>query len=198
MREATTRFVILGLLDSEGPLSGYEIRQTVAESIGFFWAESFGQLYPELKRLAAEKLIAPAEDRPAARDRRRFRITAGGRQALRTWLAKPARPQPVRIEYLLKLFFGRQAGVAACRQILAGVYHEQQLRLRALGAAYQELAGDRRQPPPLVFWLIVLRAGILAARMRLAWAEESRLLLDSWERGGASAMLATLRRIEKT
>ncbi len=196
MREATTRFVILGLLDAEGLLSGYEIRQIVAGSIGFFWTESFGQLYPELKRLSAEKLIAAAEDKPSRpRDRRRFRITADGRRALRDWLVKPARPRPVRIEYLLKIFFGRQAGAAVCRRILAAVRDEQQVRLRSFEAARRQLAAEQHSPG-LPYWLIVLRAGQLAAHARLRWAEEAQMLLDASDRGGPDAALATLRKIE--
>ena len=33
------------------PRSGYDIRQAVSVSTQFFWGASFGQIYPELRRL---------------------------------------------------------------------------------------------------------------------------------------------------
>jgi PadR family transcriptional regulator AphA len=36
-------------------MSGYDIRKTVQESIRFFWSESYGQIYPALKRLGGYK-----------------------------------------------------------------------------------------------------------------------------------------------
>ena len=48
--------VILGLL-AIGPRSGYEIKATVDRSTRYFWAASYGQIYPELRRLEREGLI---------------------------------------------------------------------------------------------------------------------------------------------
>jgi DNA-binding PadR family transcriptional regulator len=46
-----TAYVVLGMLRHE-PRSGYEIKTVVDKSTRFFWAASYGQIYPELKRLA--------------------------------------------------------------------------------------------------------------------------------------------------
>ena len=83
MELSPTAKVILGML-SFGPKSGYEIKALVDRSTRFFWAASYGQIYPELKRLAEAGLIegtdAPQGDRRAHRlraDRRRARGAAG-------------------------------------------------------------------------------------------------------------------------
>ena len=55
-----TDYVILGLL-GERPMSGYEIKKVVDIRFRFFWNESFGQIFPSLKRLLEEGLIAEAE-----------------------------------------------------------------------------------------------------------------------------------------
>jgi hypothetical protein len=57
-----TAVVILGLLDLR-PRSGYEIKRTVDRSTRYFWSASYGQIYPELRRLAKAGLIA-GEDAP--------------------------------------------------------------------------------------------------------------------------------------
>ena len=48
-----TAYVILGMLKL-GRRTGYEIKALVDVSTRFFWAASYGQIYPELARL--EKL----------------------------------------------------------------------------------------------------------------------------------------------
>ena len=47
-----TARVILGLL-AWNPRTGYEIKQITDRSTRFFWGASYGQIYPELRRLEA-------------------------------------------------------------------------------------------------------------------------------------------------
>src|SRR6267378_1332508 len=48
MEGGATPNALLGLL-SLGSMSGYDIRQLISQSIGHFWSESYGQIYPGLK-----------------------------------------------------------------------------------------------------------------------------------------------------
>ncbi len=50
-------WAILGLL-ARRPRSGYEIKANVDTTIRHFWAASYGQIYPELRRLEAAGWIA--------------------------------------------------------------------------------------------------------------------------------------------
>ena len=77
--------VILGLL-SIGPRSGYEIKATVDRSTRFFWAASYSQIYPELRRLEREGLIEGEESPNGGRARRVYSLTAAGREELEAWL----------------------------------------------------------------------------------------------------------------
>lgn len=96
--------VILGAL-SFGPKSGYEIKQLVDKATRFFWAGSYGQIYPELKRLEERGLIAGEESAIGGRRRVVFALTPAGRDALRGWLLEPDAGYELRDEGLLKLFF---------------------------------------------------------------------------------------------
>src|SRR5882757_10732471 len=99
-----TSYVILGMLGLK-PMCGYEIKQLVDNSTRFFWAASYGQIYPELRKLSEAGLI---EGRPDARgDRKRveFKLTAAGRKELRSWLRSPPETFELRDDGLLKLFF---------------------------------------------------------------------------------------------
>src|SRR5271166_3532474 len=110
MKHNQTTYVILGILAIHDDQSGYEIRKTIQQTVGFFWGESYGQIYPTLKRLVVDGLIVPSKSVSQARTKRQeYSITDDGREALRQWLAVPYRDDPPRDEFLLKLFFGVEA-----------------------------------------------------------------------------------------
>jgi PadR family transcriptional regulator, regulatory protein AphA len=96
--------VILGLL-AHGPRSGYEIKAAVDRSTRFFWAASYGQIYPELRRLEAEGLVEGEDSPNGRRARRVYRLTPAGRAALVEWLNGPIETVELRDESLLRLFF---------------------------------------------------------------------------------------------
>src|SRR5246500_2042495 len=73
---------ILGLL-IESPMHGYELRKRLTGLLGAFRAFSYGSLYPALRRMQTEGLIAenaaPAGT-PVRRARRVYRLTDAGRR----------------------------------------------------------------------------------------------------------------------
>src|SRR5437660_1769958 len=89
---------ILGLL-SMAPMSGYGMRMVISQSIGHFWSESFGQIYPALKRLTAEGCIEKKTERQKGRpDRNMYSLTPKGRERLREWLVVPTEAEVPRNE----------------------------------------------------------------------------------------------------
>jgi DNA-binding PadR family transcriptional regulator len=105
MELSNTAYVILGALH-ERPRSGYDIKALTDGATRHFWAVSYGQLYPELKRLLDAGLIE-AEDQPTgSRQRTLYRLTRLGEEALETWVSDTqVRPCELRDEMLLRLFF---------------------------------------------------------------------------------------------
>ncbi len=103
---SNTSSAILGIL-STGPMSGYDIKAFADRSVRPFWAVSYGQLYPELKALAAAGLVAAEAQPRGSRRRTVYRLTERGQAALANWLAEPIEGgHELRDEMLLKLFFG--------------------------------------------------------------------------------------------
>jgi PadR family transcriptional regulator, regulatory protein AphA len=100
-----TGYVVLGMLRL-GKRTGYDIKQLVDKSTRFFWAASYGQIYPELKKLEEQGLIKGAPDPQGGRQRRAYELTPEGAAALDEWLKSP---EDVSVEMrdsaLLKLFF---------------------------------------------------------------------------------------------
>jgi len=98
-------YLVLGLV-ARGAATPYELKQKVANSVGYFWAFPHSQLYAEPARLTALGLLQEEREEDGRR-RRTYSITAAGRTALEAWLREPTSEAPqVRDTGLLKLFFG--------------------------------------------------------------------------------------------
>jgi DNA-binding PadR family transcriptional regulator len=104
MQPTAVTWAVLGLL-ALGPRSGYDIKRVVDRSIRHFWAASYGQIYPELKRLEESGWIAGKDAGRGGRSRRVYRITAEGRRRLEGWLHGYETRIELRDESLLRLFF---------------------------------------------------------------------------------------------
>lgn len=99
-----TKYLILGLL-SEGPKSGYDLAKATRQRFRFFWSESYGQIYPELRRLSKEGFVVQEGREPGPRGRKAWTITSAGRTALESWLEDPACSNTARLESVLKAYF---------------------------------------------------------------------------------------------
>jgi PadR family transcriptional regulator AphA len=104
MEPTAVTWALLGLLGVK-PMSGYDIKRAVDRTIRHFWAASYGQIYPELKRLEEAGWIAGKDADRGGRSRRVYRITAAGRRQLDGWLHGYETRIEMRDESLLRLFF---------------------------------------------------------------------------------------------
>jgi PadR family transcriptional regulator AphA len=170
-RLPSTPYAILGLL-SFAPMSGYDIRKEVVTSIGYFWSESFGQIYPALRDLAGRGFIRRRAG-AGPRERQVYEITARGRKALRQWQADPPRPGPLRNELLLKLFFGAPGRVDNEIAWLEQRRVEESSRLRVFRDLRRQLLDEQRDHPSLPFWLATLSYGEHHSRAVLRWTRET-------------------------
>lgn len=175
LHRTTTAEALLGILSLHA-MTGYEIRQQIASSIGNFWSESFGQIYPTLKRLRREGFVEVVQQGEAEREV--YRLTEPGRERLRSWLPMPPKPRVPRSELLLKLFFGNLVPAGSMRN------HVVEARARGAGdlARYDGIAAEisRLHPrnPGLPFWLITVNYGRAEAHALLTWCDETLATLD--------------------
>lgn len=97
--------VILGMI-AFGRQTGYDIKQLVDRSVRYFWAASYGQIYPELRRLEAQGLITGRPEPSGGRSRTVYELTEAGRRSLDGWLTGDGDVGwELRDEGMLKLFF---------------------------------------------------------------------------------------------
>ena len=70
MKENTgkSKYVILGML-ARMPQTGYTIKKWIENEYSHFWQESYGQIYPTLKKMVAEGLAVTSNNRQSGNGR---------------------------------------------------------------------------------------------------------------------------------
>src|SRR5919112_568136 len=134
-----TAYVILGFVRNE-PRSGYEIKAGVDNSTRFFWAASYGQIYPEVKRLAEAGGIVRSGVPGGGGERACSEKTADGEEELRAWLRQEPETFEMRDEGLLKLFFADALPRAEAVEILRSM-RAQRLAINARLRAIEQMKG---------------------------------------------------------
>lgn len=178
-RANKSKHAILAML-SLGPRSGYDIERDLRRSVSHFWNESYGQIYPTLKALAAEGLATvheePQEGRP---DRKIYTITGRGKESLQRWFEAPPEPPPVRNEMLLKLFVGWQAPADVLEAHVSELLEYFSRELEQFEVYERFLKEQARENPDALYWLITVRSGQLYMQARRQWCEETLPLLQT-------------------
>jgi DNA-binding PadR family transcriptional regulator len=176
MELSSTAYVILGMLGWR-PMTGYEIKALVDRSTRFFWAASYGQIYPELRRLAQAALIDGKASPQGGRKRTVYRLTSTGRTELRAWLKADPEVFESRDEGLLKLFFADAAGGEPAASALDA-------KRRHHARIVERLRAIEETDPPEGHSALVLRYGIECNEWSAKWCERAKLAL---EQGKATA-----------
>ena len=191
-----TARVILGMLKL-GLGTGYEIKQVIDISTRFFWTASYGQIYPELKRLRKAGLVR-AEQAPRGKVKRTvYSLTPKGEQALHDWLTDNQEVLfEIRDESLLRLFFSDQL---SREEVIANLRMQEQIfelvlqRFRELEVGAKEGVAEGRLYP-----YVALRYGVdfitfardwYAERARRLEAGEELVELEDDEAAGREARL---------
>jgi len=182
-RSSSSTQALLGLL-TIAPMSGYDLGRLVRASIGHIWSESYGQIYPSLKRLAAAGLVDCKTEKHKGRpDRHIYTITKKGREQLQKWLALPPQPEVPRNEMLLKLFFGAQVPAQILIRNVDSMVETHRALLEKFAHAEHQEIDKNPQYPDAPYWKMAARFGQIEMKAHLEWAEET---------------LRELRRIAKT
>jgi len=166
-----TAYVILGMVSRE-PRSGYEIKALVDNTTRFFWAASYGQIYPELRKLSEAGLVEGVDAPKGERKRTVYAITADGEEELKAWLREPPETAEMREEGLLKLFFAGVLEPAEAAETLRRMRsHRAELAERLRGM--EPMAEEKEDPYPLM----VLRGGIEFNEWFADWCGRTEAML---------------------
>lgn len=125
-----TPYVILGLL-AEEDLTGYQIQKIIQTRFRFFWNESYGQLYPELKRMV-EKAWIESNHETQGRKTIVYHILPKGLESLKAWLIERPEKESTRLELLLKVYFSPHLDPAILKQHIQEFMEDHQEELNVL------------------------------------------------------------------
>ena len=184
MELSKTSYVILGMLRTRAH-TGYEIKAIVDKSTRFFWAASYGQIYPELRRLEEAGLLKGEAESQGGRRRRSFSLTPEGRRELEDWITsgEPLHSE-LRHEGLLRFFFADvvepEEQLELVRDIRA-MHERTRDEMEAIRPHATEARAERGQEFPLK----TLEFGIAYQEFIADWC--SRMEQEIRDRQGAEA-----------
>ena len=167
---------ILGFLERE-PMTGYDLKtRCFDDASGHLWTADQAQVYRTLDRLAerglARSRVFPQRGKP---DRRVYRITPKGREALKAWLHEHQPLTPPRDPLLVRLALAGGLPDDEIAGLLAAAREDYQSRLDALRA-------DAASPVPVCaaidergseLYRMTLGAAISATRAVIDWIDDS-------------------------
>ncbi|TSD99310.1 helix-turn-helix transcriptional regulator [Skermania sp. ID1734] len=133
---------ILGLL-LESPMHGYELRKRLTGLLGAFRAFSYGSLYPTLRRMQADGLIA--EEVPAGsirRARRVYELTPKGKQRFAELVADTGPQNYTDDGFGVHLAFFSRTPAEARMRILEGRRRQVEERREGLREAISRASGS--------------------------------------------------------
>jgi len=180
--------VCLGMLD-HGPATGYDLKKAFESSFAHFFAAGFGSIYPALSALADEGLVScetiPQEGKP---DRKLYRITPAGHDALLEALDNPNPSHKVRSEFLATVCFSHLMTNEQIRTMLTNRKREIENYL-ALFEELESACTDERTPGHE----FVLGFGKAMIKTKLDYIDRfgDTLLHDEEEQGNTKAQSAT-------
>ncbi|MDQ1129737.1 PadR family transcriptional regulator [Microbacterium sp. SORGH_AS_0888] len=112
------RYALLAIL-RVGPQSGYELQKQFSLSVGHVWHAPDSQIYPELRKMAAEGLVETEDQTRGERGMRRlYHVTAAGDRAFIDWMNGPLDYQRFRDPAHLRAAYLESAEPAAARAFL--------------------------------------------------------------------------------
>ena len=166
----TSSYVVLGLI-SFAERSGYDLKRFADISVKhFFWSPAKSQIYAELRRLESRGFVARRDVEQERRpDKRLYKITPEGREALQEWLVRPELgPEVLKSALMLNLFFGRLMPIESIIDQLER-YRE---GLKGTITEFEVTEAAIKDSEEYFFPYLTLNCGIARAKASLAWTEE--------------------------
>jgi PadR family transcriptional regulator, regulatory protein AphA len=159
------RHALLGALADE-PRTGYALLKHFEQSLGYAWAASHSQIYPELGRLLEDGLIE--QTGAGARNSKTYAVTPAGLDEVRTWLRNTDPDRRVRSDAALRTFFLWLLEPDEAVEQLERERDYSTEMLAELRRIREEPAGTNRKART---FRIALEGGIRYTESRLEWLE---------------------------
>lgn len=167
-------------------MTGYELKQTIDDSIAHFWHAFHSLVYNTLRQMEVEGLVTSEyieeEGQP---NRRVYSITPAGQQGIQAWLDQTqTQMSPIKEELLVQLFFSARRDP---QQVLTELRLQLELHQAKLGA-YHAIAGEMTSHQKMVapalsrdrqFWKLTLDMGTRYEVAYIGWLQDAILKIET-------------------
>ena len=124
---------------SDEPMSGYDLARHFDETIGFFWRATHSQIYRELAKLKDKGFVVATEIPQKGKPNRIiYSMTDAGRTALKDWSRQPSSADPIKDDFLVRLYGLEHIDVDALREQLVVRMEGHKARLAKFSAIAQQ------------------------------------------------------------
>lgn len=186
------KYAILGYLSSAAG-SGYDLVQQLDGGLGWFWAASHSQIYPELRRLEAAGLVQGTATTVGERlEKRVYSLTEKGAAELQAWTVQAPEYRPNRDPERLQLIFSDSNGLDAIRRHLeAHLAHftnrrvqVMEMRDRILSGKHARIQqrldskGESERAATLLLRDLAYTGDLQRAELEISWATSALARLD--------------------
>ena len=165
----SVRQSLLALLDLQ-PMYGYQLRTEFEQRTGATWPLNIGQVYTTLGRLERDGLVEPAGEDDEGRAV--YRITATGREQVRTWFGSPlSRDGRPRDELAIKLAMAVTVPGVDVAAVVQAQRSDTVAHLQVLTRT------KVRTPPTDLARLLVLESQLFKAEAEVRWLDHCETTL---------------------
>lgn len=180
MSKSRTQFIILAFLHHKSG-SGYQIKKAIEASVAYFWSESYGQIYPVLKKMTLDGLVRLKDSDSLKQPRSNiYEITEKGKKILLEWLTADVIKSPPRLEILLKLFFGGLIGPSVMKEMITLFRSRKEKEMKTLQSIMDEFYTN--PAGHAVYGKMTVRYGIRVSSALLEWCDETLEELEKLEK----------------
>jgi len=182
MKENTgkTKYVVLGML-ARMPQTGYTIKKWIEQEYSHFWQESFGQIYPTLKKLVTEGFAVSSDNTETGSGRGQivYSITDAGRKELR----KEPEIEKLRYELLLKISFGENTEPEVLLGHLDDFIRRNEKLVKDMNDYIELFDQLKEQGTDCTYSQLTALCGVYIYSAMKAWAIEAKKIISEKEAG---------------
>jgi len=175
---------LLGLLNYEDAMTGYELDKLFKNSLNYFWQAKTSQIYRELSAmeemgwLTSERVIQ--EDKP---NKRVYSITDAGRAELIKWLSSPdiGMSGGVKSTFLMRIFFGADIEKEKTLELLRQYREECAIYGHEIAKVLEILTGEElrgEDPAHVKYWRLTALHGEIQCKAGIEWADKAIAILE--------------------
>ena len=175
---------LLGLLNYEEAMTGYDLDRFFKNSLNHFWSAKTSQIYRELNSMEERGLLTSErimqEERP---NKRVYSITDAGKKELVNWLisADLGLNYDMKSIFLMKVFFAGEIGKDEAIRLIISYKEVLCSALTTIKEAQSAIAEEQSQSPSehSVYWSLTALHGEISLKAGIEWADKALEILKN-------------------